>query len=129
MGVGSSLTSLESLPPWGVLTVTCLTTSIVTEICSNAVTANILLPVLGDLAVSLGLNPLYLMLPAAVTCCYAFMLPVACPTNAIVYKASGMKTWRMLSSGVCLNLITLAVSCLIIIICHHPHLSTLFASI
>jgi len=108
--IGASLTSLSSLPPWGVLTVTCLTTSIVTEICSNAVTANILLPVLGDLAVSLGLNPLYLMLPAAVTCCYAFMLPVACPTNAIVYKASGMKTWRMLSSGICLNLITLAVS-------------------
>ena len=26
-----------------------------------------------------------------VTCCYAFMLPVACPTNAIVYKASGFK--------------------------------------
>ena len=24
-----------------------------------------------------------------VTCCYAFMLPVSCPTNAIVYKASG----------------------------------------
>lgn len=108
--VGSSLTSLESLPPWGVLTVTCLATSIVTEICSNAVTANILLPVLGDLAVSLNLNPLYLMLPAAVTCCYAFMLPVACPTNAIVYKASGMKSWRMVSSGVGLNLITLAVS-------------------
>ena len=143
------------------------------QICSNAVTANILLPgwketiylhfliivinhiryfelvssysshdfyeffsVLGDLAVSLNLNPLYLMLPAAViiinilmlimivitanqswlswcwfgwiwscwsliinadddgsqvTCCYAFMLPVACPTNAIVYKASGSK--------------------------------------
>ena len=30
---------------------------------------------------------------------------------------TGMKTWRMLSSGIFLNLITLAVS--IIIICHH----------
>ena len=44
---------------------------------------------LGDLAVQLKLNPLYLMLPATVTCCYAFMLPVSCPPNAIVYKASG----------------------------------------
>ena len=29
---GSSLTSLKSLPAWGVLAVTCLTTSIVTEV-------------------------------------------------------------------------------------------------
>merc|ERR1711953_150059 len=73
--VGSSLTSLESLPPWGVLTVTCLATSIVTEICSNAVTANILLPVLGDLAVSLNLNPLYLMWPAAMLSCSPWLVP------------------------------------------------------
>ena len=31
-----------------------------------------------------------------VTCCYAFMLPVACPTNAIVYKASGSKIMMLM---------------------------------
>jgi len=108
--IGSGLSSLSNFAPWTILTIVCLVTSIVTEICSNAATANVLLPVLGDLAVSLRLNPLYLMLPATVTCCYAFMLPVSCPPNAIVYKASGMKSWQMLTAGLGLNLATLAVS-------------------
>ena len=111
----------------------CALTSIVTEVCSNAATANILLPgdpalagstppsVLGELAVTLELNPLYLMLPATITCCYAFMLPVSCPPNAIVYKASGgpwcplpwcpgMKSWQMVMAGAGLNLVALGVS-------------------
>jgi len=110
--IGSSLEGLSSLPPWIVLTLVCGVTSLVTEICSNAATANILLPVLGELAVTLKLNPLYLMLPATVTCCYAFMLPVSCPPNAIVYKASGMSSWYMLMTGVGLNLVTLMVNVL-----------------
>ena len=77
--------------------------------------------VLGELAVTLELNPLYLMLPATITCCYAFMLPVSCPPNAIVYKASGgpwcplpwcpgMKSWQMVMAGAGLNLVALGVS-------------------
>jgi len=108
--IGTSLSDLSTLAPWLILAIVCCVTSIVTEICSNAATANILLPVLGNLAVTLGLNPLYLMLPATVTCCYAFMLPVSCPTNAIVYKASGMKSWQMLTAGIGMNIATLVVS-------------------
>lgn len=108
--LGDRLSSLESLPNWGILTIVCLITSLVTEVCSNSATANILLPVLADLAVKLKMNPLYLMLPAAVTCCYAFMLPVSCPPNAIVYQASGMDTRHMIMAGVGLNILTLVVN-------------------
>ena len=71
-------------------------TGTVTEVTSNVATANILLPVLAELAKSTNTNPLYLMIPATVTCSYAFMLPVATPPNAIVFSASGMNTIDMI---------------------------------
>lgn len=53
-------------------------------------------------ALSLKVNPLYLMVPSTISCCYAFMLPVATPPNAIVYSASGvMKTSDMVSCSTC----------------------------
>ena len=57
-------------------------------------------------------NPLYLMLPSAVSCSYAFMLPVATPYNAIVYEATQMKTSTMVCRGYSrsLSLCNLSVS-------------------
>jgi hypothetical protein len=49
-------------------------------------------------SVKIEVNPIYLMLPAAVTCSYAFMLPVATPPNAIVFSASKMKPIELVKS-------------------------------
>ena len=89
-------------------------TGFITEVTSNVATANILLPVLAELAVATNTNPLYLMIPATVTCSYAFMLPVATPPNAIVYSASGMKTSEMVATGFVLNLLCIGVNVLAI---------------
>lgn len=93
--VGEQLRVLSFLPDWAMILIICLMTGLVTEVTSNVATANILLPVLAELSTATGTNPLYLMIPATVTCSYAFMLPVATPPNAIVYSASGMKTSEM----------------------------------
>ena len=42
---------------------------------------------------------------SVVTCCYAFMLPVATAPNAIVFQASTMRTSDMMKAGLPLNLI------------------------
>jgi len=50
-------------------------------------------------------HPLYLMLTAAISCSYAFMLPVATAPNAIVFGASTMRTVDMMKAGFVMNLI------------------------
>ena len=50
---------------------------------SNTATANVLLPILADLSMTICQNPLYLIMTAALTSSYAFMLPVATAPNAI----------------------------------------------
>jgi hypothetical protein len=47
--MGEQLTALNGLPPTAIMFIICLVTSIVTEVVSNTVTANILLPVLAEL--------------------------------------------------------------------------------
>ena len=108
--VGEQLTILNFLPNYAVVLIVCLMTGFITEVTSNVATANILLPVLAELAVATNTNPLYLMIPATVTCSYAFMLPVATPPNAIVYSASGMKTSEMVTAGFILNLLCIGVN-------------------
>jgi len=77
-----------------------------TQVASNTATANVLLPILADLSMTICQNPLYLIMAAAVTSSYAFMLPVATAPNAIVFGASTMTTGHMMKAGFGMNIIT-----------------------
>ena len=46
----------------------------------------------------MDMNPLYLMIPGGVACCFAFMLPVATPPNAIVFSYGHLKVIDMVSA-------------------------------
>ncbi|KAK2714473.1 solute carrier family 13 member 2-like [Artemia franciscana] len=105
--IGQSLSSLEYLPPFAILIIVTFSTSCFTEVISNTATATILLPVLADLSEAISLNPLYLMLPASLSCSYAFMLPVATPSNAIVYSSGDIQVSHMVKTGLVLNIITI----------------------
>ena len=97
--IGSQLEVLDFLDPAVLCLIVCTGAgaAMATEVTSNVATVSILLPILENLSYSLGLNPLYLMIPATLSCSFAFMLPVATPPNAIVYGASGMRTSVMVS--------------------------------
>ena len=76
-----------------------------TEVTSNTATATLFLPVMGALAQAVDIEPLYLMVPAAVAASFAFMLPVATPPNAIVFSSRYITIPQMARAGVWMNLV------------------------
>jgi sodium-dependent dicarboxylate transporter 2/3/5 len=112
--MGEQLKGLGALPPILIIACICILITFLTELTSNTATAEILLPILAALAVSMRVNPLLLMIPGTLSCSFAFMLPVATPPNAIVFGTDRLRVSDMARVGVILNflgviIITLAV--------------------
>ncbi len=103
--LGDKLTLLEGVPPLLVVLAICTLLTFVTEITSNTATATIMMPILGGPAAqALGVHPLLLMIPAALSISCAFMLPVATPPNAIVFGGGYVTVPQMARAGFLLNL-------------------------
>jgi solute carrier family 13 (sodium-dependent dicarboxylate transporter), member 2/3/5 len=75
-----------------------------TEMASNSATAAAFLPIMGSVAVAVGMHPLLLAIPVAVVASCAFMLPVATPPNAIVYGSGLISIPEMAKAGFLLNI-------------------------
>ena len=103
--LGEKLQGLGSLPPFFIVACICLFITFLTELTSNTATAEILLPILAALAVSIKLNPLLLMIPGTLSCSFAFMLPVATPPNAIVFGTDRLRVSDMARVGFIFNLL------------------------
>ncbi|XP_077991574.1 Na(+)/citrate cotransporter-like [Glandiceps talaboti] len=110
--IGEKLTGLQSVPPIAVAFASTLVVAIFTEITSNTATATIFLPVLGKLGEAVHVNPLYLMLPATLTCSFAFMLPIATPPNAIAFAYGVLSVMDMVKAGTPMTIIAILLAIL-----------------
>ncbi|XP_051719944.1 Na(+)/citrate cotransporter isoform X1 [Ctenopharyngodon idella] len=103
--MGNQLTPLHSIPPWAIVIILCLLIAVFTECTSNVATATLFLPVLATMSQSVGINPLYVMVPCTLSASFAFMLPVATPPNAIVFSYGYLKVSDMAKTGMMMNII------------------------
>ncbi len=78
--------------------------SFLTELTSNTASTQMLLPVFAGLAVSIGMNPLMVMVPVTMAASLAFMLPTATPPNAIVFGSGRIPIRTMIRTGFWLNM-------------------------
>ncbi|HUP01422.1 MAG TPA: DASS family sodium-coupled anion symporter [Gemmatimonadota bacterium] len=104
--------TFEGLAAWPVLALlVALTLAVVasSELASNTATAAAFLPVVGALAVTVGLDPLLLVLPAGLAASGGFMLPVATPPNAIVYGSDRITIPQLVRAGALVDLAFLAL--------------------
>ena len=74
--IASRMMILSILPPWAINLTICALTAVLTQDAPNTATANVLLPILAEMAITICVNPIYLIMSAALTASYAFMLPV-----------------------------------------------------
>lgn len=118
--IGEMSKGLGNLPTVLLIVAVAALILLLTEFTSNTATAATFLPIMGGVAVGIGLtgggeqNVLLLTIPVALAATCAFMLPVATPPNAIAYGSGYVKIGDMIKGGVWLNmigvvLITLAV--------------------
>lgn len=106
---GDSLEFFASYNPFVMCLVVSLVVASVTEVTSNTATATLLMPILQELSIAAGMNPIYLMMAAAVACSFAFMLPVATPPSAIVFAHGYLSIPDMASAGLAMNVIAVFI--------------------
>ena len=103
--IGGGLAAvIRELPLAMTLLATALGVTFLTELTSNTATAALLMPILAGAAIAADLDPLVIMLPAAMSASCAFMLPVATGPNAVVFGSGQVRIADMVRHGVFLNL-------------------------
>ena len=113
--IGEKAKGLSSLPMFLLIFAIAALVLLLTELTSNTATAATFLPIMGGVAVGIGLaeatemNVLLLAIPVALSATCAFMLPVATPPNAIAYSSGYVTMGEMIKGGVWLNAIALVL--------------------
>lgn len=108
--IGEQAKSLGALPTVAIVATVTALVIFLTEITSNTATAAAFLPIMGGVALGIGLtsdnpmNMLLLVLPVALAATFAFMLPVATPPNAVAYSSGCVEMGDMVRTGIWLNL-------------------------
>ena len=80
-----------------------------TEATSNTATTALLMPILAAASMAAQIDPMILMVPAAMSASCAFMLPVATAPNAVVFGTGQIGIQTMVRWGVWVNLLGVLV--------------------
>jgi len=104
--IAGSLSVLTVLPLVLIVLVLALVISFLNEVVSNTAIASIMIPLLAIASIPMGINPMVLMVTAALASSLGFMLPVGTPPNAIAYGTGSITTKEMARAGFSLNIIS-----------------------
>ncbi|MEM9158649.1 MAG: SLC13 family permease [Verrucomicrobiota bacterium] len=105
--IGDKLGFIGALPVVAIILLVVAMLSFLTEINSNTATSNIFLPILATMAVAGVMHPLLLMIPGAVACSCAFMLPPGTGPNSVVFASGKISMPVMAKCGFFLNVMAI----------------------
>jgi len=107
--LANQLTGLDQLPPLLLIGCVCLAVTFMTEVTSNTATTTLLMPILAAASIKADIDPRLIMIPAAMSASFAFMLPVATGPNAVIFGSEQLTVRTMAREGLALNLIGVVV--------------------
>lgn len=114
--VGQTFAEFAVDSPFVLVILVCFILTFLTEITSNTATTNLILPILANAGVALNIDPRILMIPATLSASCAFMMPVASPTQAIVFGSGYIKIRQMIFAGIWFNLLGILLVTLVFLL-------------
>ncbi len=105
--IAQQLEYMHNLPVFAIVLIIGALVTTLTEFSSNTATAATMLPVVAAMAQVMNINPLILMIPAAISASFAFTMPISTPPNAIVFSSGRLKIKDMLFAGILMNILGL----------------------
>jgi di/tricarboxylate transporter len=102
--VGWVAPALSQLPPFLVIWVVYLLTSVLTEMVSNNAVAVVMTPIAIGLAQSMGVDPRPMVVAVMIAASASFATPIGYQTNMMVYGPGGYRFTDFLKIGIPLNL-------------------------
>lgn len=116
--IGTQLSGAFHLPLLLLLFALCLSLSFMTEVTSNTATATLFMPILASVAIENGIPLELIMIPAVISCSFAFCLPVATAPNSIVFASGQVTIKDMAKQGIALNFIGAGIVSLLVYFIH-----------
>lgn len=107
--LGDQLGVLAGMPPVVIVLAVTALVIVLTEFMSNVATITMLLPVLGVLAVATGVDPLAMIVPAAIAASCGFMMPAGTGPNAVAYGTGKTSVAQMMRRGFGVNVASLLI--------------------
>lgn len=101
--IGDQVGGLQGVPPIVILIVAAVVGLGLTELTSNTATAAAFFPIMGSVAVGIGMDPVLMTVVMTLAVCSAFMLPVATPSNAVAFGSGEVTIRQMVKAGMWLN--------------------------
>jgi len=105
--IGNQMIGLDAWPAIAVMVAVVIVVVLVTEFASNVAAASSFVPVVAGLAGVMSLDPLVLVIPAAIAASWGFMMPAGTPPNAIAFATGHLRIREMVRAGFLIDLLGL----------------------
>lgn len=107
--LSKALAFLENAPYLAIAPAVCLISSTVTEFTSNNSTTTLLLPLLIQVAHTMRIHPLLLMVPGAIGAQFSYLLPTGTPSNVVGFATGHIEITDMIKIGAPLKIAGIAL--------------------